>query len=70
MEQPKKQYSTRWLFAGLLLLGTLALYSPVRTHAFVNYDDDDYILKKPHITEGLTWQTVRAHRARPSTLGL
>lgn len=58
-QPPKSQFSTLWLFAGLLFLGTLALYSLVSTHDFVNYDDDAYVVKNPHITEGLTWQTVR-----------
>lgn len=57
--QPKSQSSTLLLLSGLLLFGTLALYSPVRGHDFVNYDDDDYILKNSHVTDGLTWQVIR-----------
>ena len=41
------------------MLGTLALYGPVRGHQFVNYDDDDYILNNSNVTEGLTWQAFR-----------
>jgi protein O-mannosyl-transferase len=44
---------------GLLALGTLILYSPVHTHDFINYDDNDYILDNPHVTSGLSWETVR-----------
>jgi len=43
----------------LLVLGTCLLYSPVRTHDFINYDDKDYVLDNPHVTAGLTWETVR-----------
>ena len=57
--QPKSQSSTLLLLSGLLLFSTLALYSPVRGHDFVNYHDDDYILKNPHVTDGLTWQAIR-----------
>jgi protein O-mannosyl-transferase len=47
------------LFCLLLLLGTLALYSPVRTHEFINYDDPTYLSGNSHVTEGLTLNTVR-----------
>src|SRR5579872_4830180 len=47
------------LLGAVLILGTLALYSPVRTHDFINYDDKDYVLDNPHITAGLKWTTIR-----------
>lgn len=48
------------LVYGLFLFaGTLALYSPVGGHDFVNYDDKDYVLANSHVTSGLSWQTVR-----------
>lgn len=43
----------------LLVAGTLLLYSPLRTHAFVNYDDDEYVSTNSHVTAGLNWETVR-----------
>ncbi|HTV53491.1 MAG TPA: hypothetical protein VMI06_01090, partial [Terriglobia bacterium] len=43
----------------LLLLATFALYSPVRTHPFVNYDDPDYVVRNTHIEVGVNWQSVR-----------
>jgi protein O-mannosyl-transferase len=46
------------LLAVLLGACTLALYSPIRHHDFINYDDFDYVVKNPHITAGLNWQTV------------
>jgi hypothetical protein len=42
----------------LLIVGTLALYSPVRNHDFVNFDDDAYISKNPYVTSGLTLKTA------------
>src|SRR5579864_9059315 len=46
-------------FALLLFVGTLILYSPVRGHDFINYDDTEYVLNNPHVTAGLTWDTIR-----------
>jgi Flp pilus assembly protein TadD len=46
-------------FASLLVAGTLLLYSPLRSHAFLNYDDDDYVVNNAHVTTGLNWQNVR-----------
>lgn len=46
-------------WALLLVFGTLILYSPVRNHDFINYDDNDYVLDNPHVTAGLNWEAVR-----------
>jgi tetratricopeptide (TPR) repeat protein len=43
----------------LLVAGTLVLYSPVRGHDFINYDDHEYVVDNPHVTAGLTWRTIR-----------
>jgi hypothetical protein len=52
-ENQQRSHSSTLLFlSGLLLFSTLALYNPVRGHEFVNYDDDDYILKNPHVIDG------------------
>jgi Tfp pilus assembly protein PilF len=40
-----------------LAIGTLAVYSPVRTHPFVNYDDQNYVTENAHVQAGLTWET-------------
>jgi len=45
--------------AFVLVIGTLLLYSPVRTHDFINYDDKEYVVDNPHVTAGLNWETVR-----------
>lgn len=46
------------LVAVLLVIVTFAAYSPVRNHAFVNYDDDDYVVHNSHIHSGLTLSSI------------
>jgi len=41
-----------------LALGTIAVYSPVIRHEFINYDDPDYIQDNAHVKAGLTWPGV------------
>jgi protein O-mannosyl-transferase len=43
----------------LLIVLTLFFYNPVVHNGFVFLDDAPYILKNPHIQNGLTWQTVK-----------
>src|SRR5215475_3849179 len=45
--------------AVLLFGATLAVYSPLRTHSFVDYDDGDYVVNNPHVKAGINWETVR-----------
>ena len=47
------------LIGFLLFFCTLALYLPVSRNAFVNFDDDTYIVANPHVRSGLTWNTVK-----------
>ncbi len=42
----------------LLGLSVLAFYNSITQNAFVNFDDDRYILDNPQVRHGLTWQTV------------
>jgi protein O-mannosyl-transferase len=42
----------------LLVVATLALYNPVNSHPFVNYDDDRYVTDNPHVHNGLNWDTI------------
>ncbi len=45
---------------GLLLsIGTIALYSPVREHDFINYDDTGYVVTNTHVQSGLSWNMLR-----------
>ncbi len=43
----------------VLALGTAALYWPVTSYPFINFDDDDYITGNPQTQAGLTWQGVK-----------
>ena len=44
---------------GLLLIGaTVALYSPVNHHPFVNYDDNGYVTDNIHVKSGLSGDTA------------
>ena len=47
------------IFCVLLALATVALYSPVAGHPFLNFDDHDYVTANPHVHDGLAWSTVR-----------
>ncbi len=47
------------VLAGLvLLLATVALYYPVHSHPFINYDDRDYVTENPRVQLGLRPSTV------------
>lgn len=43
----------------LLVVITLAVYNPVASHPFVNYDDDRYVTANPHVRQGLSGETIR-----------
>ena len=47
------------ILGALLVIVTVAVYSPVRTHPFVNFDDSGYVTTNQHIQGGLDWDTVR-----------
>ena len=45
--------------AGLVLvILTLAVFSPAARHGFVDYDDDRYVTNNPQVRAGLHWATV------------
>ena len=46
------------VYALLLIVLTVGLYYPVKTHPFVNYDDNVYVTENAHVQNGLTWDTV------------
>jgi tetratricopeptide (TPR) repeat protein len=41
-----------------LVLATIIAYEPVRHNDFVKFDDMDYVTENPHVTGGLTHQSV------------
>src|SRR5215469_9490466 len=48
-----------WLLAGLLGLVTFAVYWPVLSHDFINYDDTSYVTSNPRVQTGLTWHNIQ-----------
>jgi protein O-mannosyl-transferase len=48
-----------WVLGLLLVVATLALYYPVNSHPFVNYDDTLYVTENAHVQAGLQWKTVK-----------
>jgi len=42
-----------------IVIATVALYYPVSSHPFLNYDDDIYVLRNPQVQAGLSWETVK-----------
>lgn len=47
------------IFCLLLVAVTLAFYNPIVRNRFVDFDDSAYILKNPHVQQGLTWSTIK-----------
>jgi len=47
-----------YLLGLLLILLSVGLYYPVRTHPYVNYDDNVYVTDNVHVKDGLTWDTI------------
>jgi len=47
----------RWVCL-LLIAANLIVYAPVLHHAFVNYDDDQYVTANAVVQRGLTWHGV------------
>lgn len=62
----KTQRRLTFLIAITLLILTFTVYAQVRHHAFVDFDDPDYIIANPHVYTGLTlanltWAFTSAH---------
>jgi hypothetical protein len=49
------QSQNRCLICLGLAIVTLALYLPVLSHSFVDYDDQQYVTDNLHVQAGLTW---------------
>ena len=47
-----------WICVALTVLA-VAVYAPVRGHAFVSFDDPAYLTENPRVADGLTWDAVR-----------
>jgi tetratricopeptide (TPR) repeat protein len=60
-DSPKRSRANRWLGAAViiaLVLGTVALYSPVRTFEFLNFDDTSYVTENPKVLRGISWRML------------
>src|SRR5215475_6927924 len=55
---PKTQKQTTVVLCLLIVTATFALYSPVRSHPFINYDDPGYVTENKHVQEGLSVNTI------------
>jgi len=47
-----------YIWCLFLAVATLALYSPVIAHPFINYDDRDYVTENQHVQAGLSIETI------------
>lgn len=50
--------SSTWCLGGLLVASVLLAYWPVGGFAFLDFDDNDYVWRNPHVLAGLTWPGV------------
>ncbi len=41
------------------MVATVAVYYPVHTHPFANFDDGPYVFSNPHVRAGLTLDTIK-----------
>src|SRR6266705_7092294 len=48
-----------FLFCLSLILVTAAVYFPVATHRFINFDDPDYVTGNPYVSAGLRPASIR-----------
>lgn len=59
-----------YLIIFALVVLTLSVLGSVTRHDFVNYDDDRYIVKNPHLYDGVSWKGIRwaleANLTKPS----
>ena len=58
MTYPPTKKPSAFIVCTLLAIVTVALYWPVTQHAFIDFDDDDYITDNPMVKAGLTWPGV------------
>src|SRR5262249_38730134 len=56
--QPSASGIARLGLPALLFVVTLALYAPVASHEFLNYDDEDYVTHNLRVQEGLTRRSM------------
>src|ERR1051325_295252 len=52
----RQENRTAWGISLALALATVAVFSSVTRHGFVNYDDGSYVTENVHVKAGLTWR--------------
>src|SRR5215470_13277178 len=55
---PQTHKRTRVVLCLVILTATFALYSPVGSYPFINYDDPGYVAENRHVQEGLSVDTI------------
>ncbi len=66
---PLAPRSVPWAHIVVLVGITLALYSPIRQHEFVGYDDGGYVVRNARVLAGLSWENVRWALTEPTVGG-
>jgi len=67
-EHPLRLGRRDWLVCAGLAVGIAAIYAPVATHGFVNWDDPEYVTNNPMVLRGMTlpglwWAFTTTHAA-------
>src|ERR1051325_6087372 len=52
----RQENRTAWGISLALALATVAVFSSVTRHGFVNYDDGSYVTENVHVKACLTWR--------------
>jgi hypothetical protein len=55
---PARWWARRWVICLFLVAITAAVYSPLRNHPFIDYDDPGYVTNNQHVLSGLNWETL------------
>lgn len=58
IEIAKDRRSVAWVPAAGLFIAALLLYAPVRHFEFIRYDDPNYVLLHPRVSQGLSFDNV------------
>jgi hypothetical protein len=57
--RPSRLLNNPALLSLLLVIATVALYYPVHSHPFINYDDRDYVYQNPQVQSGINGHSIK-----------